>query len=225
MADTTGVSETTKIPASAAYIERTVVTDNRSNSNGLLMASFKLPNWLWGKNTAQACSNKEVTERAQQLIKQEIPDLGVLFGQMRELDQQRTGGTDWVIKYKEEQLQKIRDQYARDPARISTEIQRRNSYISELEDELDKLRTKKAAEKQRTQQPTIQLPDIQVISDTEPFAVAFNKEIDRVTCEMTYKIKGGGYDAVPGVGGEYEKIHFTVQPGKDDWIINLVPIR
>lgn len=189
---------------------------------------FKLPRWLSSSDSSQMCADTAIVGRVKGLIKDGIPNLLEFGRSLRELDRSRGSDTMAKITAREDDLRVAKIRHEQNPiekSRFGAEEQaRRAKYIAEVEDELKSLRAKLAAEDARIESPPQSLPGAEVILVSEPVPVEFNQGINRVKCRLTFRTAGGGYDALKAITGDPEiPALYSVQPGKDDWIVILLP--
>lgn len=197
----------------------------RPTTNGLL----KLSGWFSSSDTSRMCADTGIVNQVIGLIKDDIPNMDEFGQNLVALDKARDGGVQDVIKAREDHLRQTKEMYLRDPiekSRFSADQEAlRTQHLAELEDELSKLRAKKAAEDARVNPVSKPGPKLEIIIVNESVPVAFDRDINRVKCRLNFRIRGGGYDgAWKGlIGDQPIPASYTIQPGKDDWIVILLP--
>ncbi|MEW6639025.1 MAG: hypothetical protein AB1586_00875 [Pseudomonadota bacterium] len=175
------------------------------------------------RKTAAMCTDDEVVEVAKRLINEQTPNATKLGRTLQELEAARGGGVADVIKAREKTLQETRDMYARNPLDPnnkydSDQLAERVKNITGQEAEISRLKAKLAEETQKKASSQIQIIENEIFVVDEPFSTEYEPNIDRVTCQVRYRVKG------PGHGDDVHDAIYTVQPGRQDWIINLMTL-
>jgi hypothetical protein len=97
--------------------------------------------------------------------------------------------------------------------------------IEKLEARIVTLKEKIENEKHPAPDPVASLPDNEVVISDEAFPVRYDRGIDQATCQVRFRINGPGWETINAVQGNALKAAiYTVQPGKNDWIVNLVSV-
>ncbi len=174
-------------------------------------------------NASKMCADLGIIETAKQLISDETPNLGNVLSELPDLEKARTGDpVEARLRDREKNLQDTKDYYDRNPVdpndhTMGDQNAARAKRLSDLEKEIAELR-QKTSQKQGNIDELRKLKNEIVFVD-EPIPTDFDTNLNRVVCQVAYRVKGLGYDQA-----ESKTAFYTVQPGQRGWIITLVSI-
>ncbi len=73
--------------------------------------------------------------------------------------------------------------------------------------------------------PPPQVEENEVVLNGQPFPIEYDRDLKRVACRVQYWIKGPAYETINAVrGNPLSTAIYTVQPGQDDWVIELLSV-
>ncbi|HLG85554.1 MAG TPA: hypothetical protein VKY22_31520 [Bradyrhizobium sp.] len=172
----------------------------------------------WGR----MCTDEGALKMAKHLINDQYPSaarLGPLMNQLKQLDDQRTGGTPQLLQNAQNSLEMYRKLEAAQPRKDWEDE------ISQLEARIVTLKEKIESEKHRAPDANVSLPDNEVVISGEAFPVRYGRDIDQVVCQIRFRITGPGWETINAIQGNALKVAiYTVQPGKKGWIVNLISV-
>lgn len=191
---------------------------------GLALVSNKLFDGS-SPNASKMCADAGVVETAKKLINDQMPNFGRFGDTLSKLDAARGGGRPDILADREKNLRDTKDYYARNPVdpndkSMGDQNAARAKRLADLEAELAPLRQK--AERLRRASDQMQNATNEIVVTSEPIAIKFDPDLNRAACKLTYTVKGLGYDSPMMQMNTPSTAVFTVQPGRQDWIVELV---
>lgn len=193
---------------------------------GVLLASTKLFNGS-SSNASTMCADAGVVETAKKLINDRTPNFGRLGDTLQKLDAARGGGAPDILADREKNLRDTKNYYAQNPVdpndkSMGDQNEARAKRIADLEAELAPLRQK--AERQRSASNQLQNATNEILVSSEPIPIRFDPDLNRAACKLTYKVKGLGYDNPMMQLNLPNTAVYTVQPGQNGWIVELLDL-
>lgn len=170
-------------------------------------------------NPAQMCADSRVIVLAKKLINEQYPSvagLGKMFSELEALRPKRTI---------EDERQSIEQQ----TAQLTSMLPRPEAYeeLKKLEGRAARLKERERIEKEggvrQAPPPQPKVADNEVVMSGEPYPIEYDRDLKRVACRVQYKITGPAYETINAVqGNKLSTAVYTVQPGQNDWIIELL---
>lgn len=178
-------------------------------------------------DASKMCPDRAVIETAKELINQQIPSVGQFGEMLRRLDASREGGPRDLLGEKEKFLRETKEYYAQNPVdpndhTMGDQNAARAERLARLEAEVVELRAK--SDRMRKHSEQMQKAVNEIIVTGEPIPTDFDPNLNRVACQLTFKVKGLGYDNPMMQLNAPNTALYTVQPGQTDWIVTLLSL-
>lgn len=178
-------------------------------------------------DASKMCPDRAVIETAKGLINQQIPSVGQFGEMLRRLDAARDGGPRDLLGEKEKFLRETKEYYAQNPVdpndhTMGDQNAARAERIAKLEAEVAELRAKSDRIRKKSEQ--MRKAANEIIVTGEPIPTDFDPNLNRVACQLTFKVKGLGYDNPMMQLNAPNTALYTVQPGQTDWIVTLLSL-
>ncbi|KQW21383.1 hypothetical protein ASC80_14980 [Afipia sp. Root123D2] len=147
------------------------------------------------RDTSKMCPDAAVIETAKRLINEQIPNVGQFGEMLRRLDASRDGAPRDLLGEKEKFLRETKEYYAQNPVdpndhTMGDQNAARAERIAKLEKEVAQLRVK--SERIRKSSEQMQNATNEIIVTGEPIPTDFDPNLNRVACQLTFKVKGLG---------------------------------